>query len=192
MYQSFVKRIIDLLLSIILLIIFAPFMIIIFFIIWFTIGFPIFIQKRPGLNNRIFKIYKFKTLYDSCDDSKENERQNKIGDFLRKTGLDELPQLFNIIKNDMSLIGPRPLLSDYLDKYSKEEIKRHLVKPGITGLAQISVSKDGTKSWKKSLKLDVYYAVNLSFSLDFKILCNTIKLILMNKKQYQDFKKFNE
>ncbi len=192
MYRGFIKRIIDLLLSIILLTIFAPIMIIIFFIVWFTIGFPIFSQSRPGLNNKIFNIYKFKTLYDSFENLNENERQNKIGNFLRKTGLDELPQLFNIIKNDMSLIGPRPLLTEYLNKYSKDEIKRHLVKPGITGLAQISDTKDGRKSWKKSLKLDVFYAINLSFSLDVHILYNTLKLILMNKKQYQDFKKFNE
>ena len=192
MYRGFIKRIIDLLLSIILLMIFSPLMIIIFFIVWFIIGFPIFSQKRPGLNNKIFNIYKFKTLYDSFENLKENERQNKFGDFLRKTGLDELPQLFNIMKNDMSLIGPRPLLTEYLNKYSKEEIKRHLVKPGITGLAQISDTKDGSKSWKKSLKLDVFYAINLSFSLDVYILYNTLKLIVMNKKRYQDFKKFNE
>ena len=92
----------------------------------------------------------------------------------------------------MSLIGPRPLLPEYLNKYSNKEIKRHLVKPGITGLAQISDTKDGRKSWKKSLQLDVYYAINLNFYLDIHILYNTFKLILMNKKQYQDFEKFNE
>ena len=192
MYQRFIKRIIDLFFSIILLTIFSPLMIIIFFIVWFMIGFPIFSQKRPGLNNKIFKIYKFKTLYDPFHNIKENERQNKIGNFLRRTGLDELPQLINILKNDMSLIGPRPLLPEYLNKYSNKEIKRHLVKPGITGLAQISDTKDGRKSWKKSLQLDVYYAINLNFYLDIHILYNTFKLILMNKNQYQDFEKFNE
>ena len=191
MYSRFFKRIIDLLLGTILLIIFAPIMSIIFFIVWLMIGFPIFTQTRPGLNNKLFTIYKFRTLYDFKTSINENKRQNKVGDFLRKTGLDELPQLINIIKNDMSFVGPRPLLVEYLTKYSKFEIKRHLVKPGITGLAQIYPSPDGKKSWKKSIKLDIFYSKNVSFFLDMSILCHTFKIIITNKKQYQDFKKFN-
>ena len=167
-------------------------MILVFFLIWFMIGFPIFKQKRPGLNNKIFTLYKFKTLYDASKNIHEIKRQNNLGNFLRKTGLDELPQLFNILENKMSLIGPRPLLSEYLNKYSKYEKKRHLVKPGITGLAQVNPSLSGVKSWNKSIKLDIYYAKNISFFLDVQIFFKTIKLILFKKKQYKDFKKFYE
>ena len=167
-------------------------MALIFFIVWATIGFPIFAQKRPGLNGKVFTLYKFKTLYESAKNVSESKRQNKIGNFLRKTGLDELPQLFNVLENNMSLVGPRPLLIEYLKKYSKYENKRHLVKPGITGLAQVNPDPSGVKSWKKSIKLDVYYATNLNFYLDIKILFKTVELILFKKKQYKDFKKFYE
>jgi undecaprenyl phosphate N,N'-diacetylbacillosamine 1-phosphate transferase len=167
-------------------------MILIFFFVWFLIGFPIFVQKRPGLHNKVFKFYKFKTLYDAPNDVPEKKRQNAFGDFLRKTGLDELPQLFNILENSMSLVGPRPLLVEYLNKYSNYEKKRHLVKPGITGLAQVNPELSGVKSWNKSIKLDIYYTKNVSFFLDIQILFKTIKLILFEKKQYKDFKKFYE
>jgi undecaprenyl phosphate N,N'-diacetylbacillosamine 1-phosphate transferase len=156
------------------------------------IGFPIFKQKRPGLNNKIFTIYKFKTLYDASKNTPERKRQNSLGNFLRKTGLDELPQLFNILKNDMSIAGPRPLLLEYLNKYSRHEKKRHLVKPGITGLAQVNPELSGVKSWNKSIKLDIYYTKNISFFLDIQILFKTIELLLFKKKQYKDFKKFYE
>jgi undecaprenyl phosphate N,N'-diacetylbacillosamine 1-phosphate transferase len=156
------------------------------------IGFPIFKQKRPGLNNKIFTLYKFKTLYDASKNTHERKRQNGVGNFLRKTGLDELPQLFNILENKMSLVGPRPLLLEYLNKYSNYEKKRHLVKPGITGLAQVNPELSGVKSWNKAIKLDIYYTKNVSFFLDIQILFKTIKLILFKKKQYKDFKKFYE
>ena len=156
---------------------------------WIYIGFPIFIQKRPGLNNRIFNLYKFKTLYDSPKNLSENKRQNKVGNFLRKTGLDELPQLFNILKNNMSFVGPRPLLVEYLKKYTKFEKKRHKVKPGITGLAQINPEPSGIKSWHKSIRLDIFYVDNINFFLDINILFKTIFLVLFKKKQYKDFKK---
>ena len=167
-------------------------MILLFLLIWFMIGFPIFKQKRPGLNNRIFILYKFKTLYDASKNIHESKRQNSLGNFLRKTGLDELPQLFNILENKMSLVGPRPLLLEYLNKYSSYEIKRHLVKPGITGLAQVNPELSGLKSWNKSIKLDIYYIKNVSFFLDIQILFKTIELILFKKKQYKDFKKYRE
>jgi undecaprenyl phosphate N,N'-diacetylbacillosamine 1-phosphate transferase len=167
-------------------------MILIFFLVWFTIGFPIFLQKRPGLDNKIFTLYKFKTLYNSSKNFSEKKRQNKIGNFLRKTGLDELPQLFNVLRNNMSFIGPRPLLLEYLDKYSNYEKKRHTVKPGITGWAQVNPEASGIKSWRKSIKLDIYYTKNVSFILDMQILFKTVKLILYRKKQYNDFKKFYE
>jgi len=192
MYQKYFKRLFDIILSLILLFFFFPFMILIFFLIWFIIGFPIFKQKRPGLKGKIFTLYKFKTLYDNNRNVSEKKRQNKLGNFLRKTGLDELPQLFNILKNDMSLIGPRPLLTEYLKRYSKSQKKRHLVKPGITGLAQVYPETTGDKFWKKSFKLDVYYTEKISFFLDIKIIFKTVELILLQKKQYKDFKKFNE
>jgi undecaprenyl phosphate N,N'-diacetylbacillosamine 1-phosphate transferase len=191
-YQKYFKRFLDVILSLILIIFLFPVMILLFFLIWFVIGFPIFKQKRPGLNNKIFTIYKFKTLYDTFNNIHESKRQNSLGNFLRKTGLDELPQLFNILKNDMSIAGPRPLLLEYLKRYSKYEKKRHLVKPGITGLAQVNPELSGVKSWNKSIKLDIYYTKNVSFFLDIQILFKTIELILFKKKQYKDFKKFYE
>ena len=192
MYHTFIKRIFDIIFSVTLILILSPILISIFIIVWIKIGFPIFSQKRPGLNNKIFTIYKFKTLYNISESNNESNRQSKFGNFLRKTGLDELPQLINILKNDMSFVGPRPLLVEYLDKYSNFEKKRHLVKPGITGLAQINPGADGNKLWKKSIELDVFYSSNVSFFLDISILYHTCKIILMNKKQYNDFKKFNE
>ncbi len=192
MYQKYFKRFLDVILSLILIIFLFPVMILLFFLIWFVIGFPIFKQKRLGLNNKIFTIYKFKTLYDTSNNIHERKRQNSLGNFLRKTGLDELPQLFNILKNDMSLVGPRPLLLEYLNKYSNYEKKRHLVKPGITGLAQVNPGPSGVKSWNKRIKLDIYYTKNVSFFLDIQTFLKTIELILFKKKQYKDFKKFYE
>ena len=192
MYQKYFKRFLDIIFSLILIIFLSPVMILLFFLIWFMIGFPIFKQKRPGLNNKIFTLYKFKTLYDASKNTPEKKRQNSVGNFLRKTGLDELPQLFNILKNDMSLVGPRPLLVEYLNKYSNYENKRHLVKPGITGLAQVNPEFSGVKLWGKSIKLDIYYIKNVSFFLDIQIFFKTLELILFKKKQYKDFKKFYE
>lgn len=189
MYCKYFKRIFDIIFSLLLIVSLFPLMILLFFLVWLNIGFPIFSQKRPGLNNRIFVIYKFKTLYDTARKLPENKRQNKLGNFLRKTGLDELPQLLNILKNDMSFVGPRPLLVEYLKKYSTYEKKRHLVKPGVTGLAQINPEPLGLKSWNKSIKFDIYYVKNLSFFLDIKILFKTLVLVFFNKKQYEDFKK---
>jgi undecaprenyl phosphate N,N'-diacetylbacillosamine 1-phosphate transferase len=192
MYQKYFKRFFDIIFSLILIIFLFPVMVLLFFLIWFMIGFPIFKQKRPGLNNKIFTLYKFKTLYDASKNMHERKRQNSVGNFLRKTGLDELPQLFNILENSMSIVGPRPLLFEYLNKYSNYEKKRHLVKPGITGLAQVNPEPSGVKSWNKSIKLDIYYTKNISFFLDIKILFKTLELILFKKKMYKDFKKFYE
>lgn len=192
MYLKYFKRLLDLTFSSLLIIFFFPIMILIFFLVWFKIGFPIFKQKRPGLNNKIFTLYKFKTLYDPIQSDSEEFRQSKLGNFLRKTGLDELPQLFNILANQMSLIGPRPLLTEYLKKYSPVEKQRHLVKPGITGLAQVSTDSSGLKSWKKSIDLDIYYVRHVSFFLDIQIIYKTIFLIFTSKKQYKDFNKFYE
>jgi len=189
MYQKYIKRIFDIIFSSVLIVLLFPLMSLIFFLVWIFIGYPIFFQKRPGLNDKIFTIYKFKSLYDADKNFLEIERQNKLGDFLRKTGLDELPQLFNIFKNDMSFVGPRPLLIEYLNKYTTYEKKRHLVKPGITGLAQINPEPSGMKSWNKYIKLDIFYVNNVSIFLDFEILFKTVVLVLFKKKQYKDFKK---
>ena len=190
MYLKYFKRIIDIFFSLILISALFPLMILLFFLIWSNIGFPIFSQKRPGLNNKIFIIYKFKTLYDKRKKFSERKRQSELGNFLRKTGLDELPQLFNILMNDMSFVGPRPLLVEYLKKYSKYEKKRHLVKPGITGLAQVNPEPSGLKSWNKSIRFDIYYVKNISFFLDIKILYKTIILVLFKRKQFEDFRKY--
>jgi len=194
MYQKYYKRLFDIILSLALIILLFPIMILIFFFVWILIGYPIFSQKRPGLNNKIFTIYKFKTLYDISKNNLENkrQRQSKFGNFLRKTGLDELPQIINVLQNKMSFVGPRPLLVEYLEKYSRYEKKRHLVKPGITGLAQINPEISGKKSWQKSIKFDVFYVYNINFLLDIKIILKTILLIFSKKKQYQYFKKTYE
>ena len=189
MYQKYIKRLFDIIFSLILIILLFPLIILIAILVWIFIGFPIFFQKRPGLNDKIFILYKFKSLYDADKKFSEKKRQNKLGNFLRKTGLDELPQLFNVLKNDMSFVGPRPLLIEYLNKYTAYEKKRHLVKPGITGLAQISPEPSGIKSWNKSIKLDIFYVNNVSFFLDLEILFKTVVLVLFKKKQYKDFKK---
>ena len=189
MYQKYFKRIFDIIFSLVLILLLFPLIILIAILVWTFIGFPIFFQKRPGLNDRIFILYKFKSLYDANKNFSEEKRQNKFGDFLRKTGLDELPQLFNVLKNDMSFVGPRPLLIEYLNKYTPYEKKRHLVKPGITGLAQISPEPSGVKHWNKSIKLDIFYVNNVSFFLDLEILFKTVVLVLFKKKQYKDFKK---
>ena len=189
MYQKYFKRLFDIILSSVLILFFSPMMVLLFFLIWIFIGFPIFFQKRPGLNDKIFTVYKFKSLYDADKNFSENKRQNKLGNFLRKTGLDELPQLFNVFKNNMSFVGPRPLLIEYLKKYTVFEKKRHLVKPGITGLAQVSPEPSGKKSWSKSIKLDIFYVNNVSFFLDIEVLFKTLILVLFKKKQYKDFKK---
>ena len=190
MYQKYFKRLFDIFFSLTLILMLFPIMILIYILVWIFIGYPIFSQRRPGLNNKIFILYKFKTLHDPSKNISEKKRQNKFGNFLRKTGLDELPQLINIIKNNMSLVGPRPLLEEYLERYSKYEKKRHTVKPGITGLAQVNPDPSGIKSWKNSIKLDVYYTSNVSFFLDLKIILKTFKLIIFKEKQYKDFKKF--
>jgi len=189
MYPKYFKRLFDIVFSLGLMLFLFPIMILIFFLVWSVIGYPIFFQKRPGLNNKIFTLYKFKTLYDFSKNGLEDKRQNKVGNFLRKTGLDELPQLFNVLKNNMSFVGPRPLLKEYLKKYSNYEKKRHLVKPGITGLAQVNPEPSGIKSWNKSIKLDIFYVDNISFLLDIEILFKTVVLVLFKKKQYKDFKK---
>lgn len=181
MYKLLFKRIIDLLLSLIGFILLSPiFILLVLILLYINKGKPFFFQSRPGKNEKIFKIIKFKTMTDEKDnDGKllpDFERMTKIGNFVRKTSLDEVPQLLNVIKGDMSLIGPRPLIIAYLPLYSKEQAKRHDVRPGITGWAQ--VNGRNTITWKEKFKYDVFYVENISFLLDIKILLLTIKKVL--------------
>ena len=139
-------------------------------------GTPFFFQTRPGKKSKLFKVIKFKTMNDKTDKLgnllPDSDRLTKLGSFIRKASLDEFPQLFNVLKGDMSLVGPRPLLVEYIPLYSKEQAKRHLTRPGITGWAQ--VNGRNTISWKEKFKLDVWYVENQSFFLDVKILFLTI------------------
>ena len=187
MYQKYFKRLLDLILSIVLIIVLMPLMILLFFIVWLFIGFPIFSQKRPGLNNKIFMIYKFKTLYADSNNISEKNRKSILGNFLRRFGLDELPQLFNILKNDMSLVGPRPLLVKYLKIKGFREHKRKKCKPGITGLAQIndfstSKIKRRKSKWTAQFNLDEEYSNNISLKLDIIILIRTFLKVISYKK----------
>jgi lipopolysaccharide/colanic/teichoic acid biosynthesis glycosyltransferase len=190
MYQKYYKRLFDIFLSSFLIIFFSPLTILIFFIVWFKLGFPIFTQKRPGLHNKIFTIYKFKTLYGASKNISEKKRRNSLGDFLRKTGLDELPQLFNIFSNKMSFVGPRPLLIKYLKFKGFRNHERSKCKPGITGLAQIqsfenSNNKKRKSKWKRQLNLDKEYYYNISLNLDINILYKTfLKFLKFNKTDF--------
>lgn len=184
MYSVFLKRLFDLFLSITGLLILAPIFIIVVIILAINNnGKPFFYQLRPGKNERIFKLIKFKTMNDRKDKEgvllPDEDRLSTIGRFVRKTSLDELPQLLNVIKGDMSLIGPRPLLPEYLPLYTEEQKKRHHVKPGITGLAQVK----GRNLMKFSERFinDVYYVNHLSFKLDVKILLMTVNSIFFSK-----------
>ena len=176
-YKKNTKRLLDIVFSILLIIITNPLMIIVLLLLIISRQKPIlFIQKRPGYNEQIFKLYKFATMKNSFNSNgsllADEERITKLGNWLRKTSLDELPQLFNVLIGDMSFVGPRPLLIEYLDKYNAEQKLRHTVKPGITGYAQVNGRNN--ISWKKKLALDVYYVKNCNFLFDINILFQTI------------------
>ena len=170
------KRAIDIIISICLLIALSPLIIILSLITRLLLGAPVlFVQKRPGFKGKIFTFFKFRTMTDKRDSKGEllqdKDRITPLGNFLRKTSLDELPSLFNVLKGDMSLVGPRPLLVEYLDLYSPEQARRHDVKPGITGWAQ--VNGRNAISWEEKFDLDVWYIDNHSLFLDFKIVLKT-------------------
>jgi lipopolysaccharide/colanic/teichoic acid biosynthesis glycosyltransferase len=184
MYKSFFKRLLDFLGSSIGFLSLSPFFIFITIGLFFTNeGKPFFFQSRPGLNGVIFRIIKFKTMNDKKDLAgnllSDSKRLTKIGSFVRKTSLDELPQLLNVIKGDMSLIGPRPLLPQYLELYSDFQNRRHEVKPGISGWAQ--VNGRNAISWDTKFELDVWYVENISFFLDSKILFLTFLKVLKSE-----------
>jgi len=180
-YKDFLKRIIDICLSIVGLIILSPVIVILIIILFFANdGKPFFIQKRPGKNGQIIKTIKFKTMADKCDSMgrmlPDVRRLTRIGRIIRKMSLDETPQLINVLKGDMSIIGPRPLLLDYLELYSEFQNRRHEVKPGITGWAQINGRN--AISWEEKFKYDVWYVDNVSFWLDIKILFLTFVKVI--------------
>lgn len=176
------KRLIDFLISLLLLIILLPIIIFIAFLIRFKMGSPIlFSQERPGLHGHIFKMYKFRSMIDAYDENGQllaNElRMNEFSKLLRSSSLDELPGLFNVLKGDMSLVGPRPLLVQYLPLYNEEQARRHNIRPGVTGWAQ--VNGRNAISWEEKFKLDIWYVDNHSFWLDIKILLLTVKKVLI-------------
>lgn len=184
MYQIFGKRFLDLIVAIMAFILLSPLFFIVLILLFIANkGSPFFFQKRPGKNEKTFNIIKFKTMNDAKDDQgnllPDAQRLTRIGGFVRKTSLDEMPQLLNVIKGDMSLIGPRPLLVSYLDLYDEVEKKRHNVRPGITGWAQ--VNGRNAIDWETKFKLDVYYVENLSLALDIKIALKTIQNVLLSK-----------
>lgn len=181
MYKSLLKPSLDFIAALIALVLFSPFFILVLILLVFNNnGKPFFFQSRPGKNGKIFKIIKFKTMTDKKDKNglllPDSVRLTPLGKFVRKTSLDELPQLLNVLKGDMSIVGPRPLLPEYLPLYNDTQKKRHNVKPGITGWAQ--VNGRNAISWNKKFELDVWYVDNISFKLDAKIIAKTIFKVL--------------
>ena len=184
MYKNFFKRLIDFVAAFIFLIILSPiFIVVMLSLLIANNGKPFFYQQRPGLNERIFKVIKFKTMNDKKDKSgnllPDKERLTPVGRFVRKTSLDEIPQLINVIKGDMSLIGPRPLLVKYLPLYSDFQKRRHEARPGITGWAQINGRN--AISWEEKFKHDVWYVDNLTLFLDIKIFFLTLKKVFKSE-----------
>lgn len=198
MYKSFFKTVLDFSFSLIALIILCP--IILLLVILLSIinnGSPFFLQTRPGKDEKLFKVIKFKTMNDKKDKSgnllSDKERLTKIGKLVRKTSLDEIPQLINVLKGDMSLIGPRPLLPEYLPLYNLNQKRRHMVKPGITGWAQ--VNGRNAISWIEKFEFDIWYVENMSFSLDLRIFIMSFFKVLksegINSKNQVTTEKFN-
>ena len=194
MYRKFLKRFLDIIISLIFILCFWWLYLIIAILVRIKLGSPVlFKQDRPGLNEKIFKMYKFRTMTDEKDKNgtllSDAERLTKFGKFLRSTSLDEIPEFFNILRGDMSLIGPRPLLVEYLNYYTNDEKKRHNVRPGISGWAQ--VNGRNSLSWEEKFKYDIEYVEKLSFLFDFKIVLLTIKKVL-KREDISDFKEENK
>lgn len=185
MYKHFFKRVIDFTIALVALLIIWPILLIIY--IWLTIANKgagaIFYQERPGKGEKIFRVLKFKSMTDEKDAEgkllPEAQRLTKVGAFIRKTSIDELPQLINVLKGDMALIGPRPLLPKYIPLYNEEQHRRHDVRPGITGWAQVNGRNNVT--WTEKFKLDVWYVDHCSMWLDIKVLFMTVKNVLASK-----------
>ena len=196
--QQRIKRVLEFIIALIGLILASPILLIVAILVKIKLGSPIlFRQQRVGLNGEIFEMVKFRTMKDATDSEgnplPDEERLTKFGQLLRKTSLDELPELWNVLKGDMSLVGPRPLLVEYLPLYSKEQMKRHDVRPGITGYAQVNGRNN--ISWTKKFELDVYYVENFSLWLDVKILFQTVAKVLgqadINQEGNVTMEKFN-
>lgn len=183
-YRKFVKRPMDFILSLIAIIFLSPILLIVAILVKTKLGSPVlFKQKRPGLNEEIFMMYKFRTMTDERDGDGEllpdSIRLTKFGRLLRSTSLDELPELFNILKGDMSIIGPRPLLVQYLPLYNIHQKRRHEVRPGLSGLAQVNGRNE--ISWEDKFNLDVEYVDNESFTVDWKIILMTVKKVFVRE-----------
>jgi undecaprenyl phosphate N,N'-diacetylbacillosamine 1-phosphate transferase len=181
MYKKHFKRPQDFLMALIGLVVLSPLMLAIAIMVSVKLGRPvIFKQLRPGLNERIFTLYKFRTMTDECDENGEllpdEQRLTPFGTWLRSTSLDELPELWNILKGDMSFVGPRPLLVEYLPLYNEQQRRRHIVRPGLTGLAQ--VSGRNAVSWEEKFLLDIEYINNITFWGDLAILAKTVLAVL--------------
>ena len=181
MYRLFFKRFLDFILSLLAVIVLSPIYIIVAFLVKIKLGSPvIFTQKRPGKNGKIFKMYKFRSMTSETDENgnllPDEQRLTSFGKLLRSTSLDELPELLNILKGDMSIVGPRPLLVKYLPLYNEHQKHRHDVRPGFTGWAQCNGRN--AISWEEKFDLDVYYTKHVSFLLDIKIIFKTIKTVL--------------
>lgn len=184
MYKHFFKRLIDFILSLIALIVLSPILLIVALLVRTKLGSPvIFKQERPGLNEKIFTLYKFRTMTDAKDEQgnllPDKIRLTKFGKLLRSTSLDELPELFNILKGDMAIVGPRPLLVRYLPLYNEHQKHRHDVRPGFTGWAQCNGRN--AISWEEKFDLDVYYTKHVSLLLDIKIILKTVKVVLFRE-----------
>jgi len=185
-YKNYFKRLFDLAIAVPLMIVFSPALVLIGFMVRRRIGKPVFFrQVRPGLRGMPFTIYKFRTMTDVRDEDgnllTDGERLAGLGRFLRKLSLDELPELWNVLKGDMSLVGPRPLLVEYLDRYTPEQARRHEVKPGMTGWAQ--VNGNTLLSWDERCFLDVWYIDHWSLLLDFKIIFKTLKVLIKGEEK---------
>ena len=186
MYKKFLKRFLDILISLVILILFFWLYLILAVLVRIKLGSPVlFKQPRPGKDEKIFNMYKFRTMTDARDKEgkllPDSERLTSFGKLLRKTSLDELPELFCILKGDMSFIGPRPLLVEYLPYYTEREKLRHTIRPGLTGLAQ--ASGRNTVDWDTRFELDATYVENLSFLMDLKVIAMTIKTVLGHSDQ---------
>lgn len=181
MYKFFIKRIFEFTIALLALFMLLPIFLTILILVLLKMGTPIFfIQSRPGLNGKTFKMYKFRTMTNKCDKNgkllEDKDRLSNFGSFLRSTSLDELPTLWNVLCGNMSLVGPRPLLIEYLPLYSKDQARRHDVRPGITGWAQ--VNGRNAISWNEKFELDTWYVENQSFALDMKIILLTLKKVI--------------